>query len=140
MSNSILQFTEEDRTYRLKAGSHCIATGDGKHPQVLNPGDVMTTKINLIRLHGADRWERVNAGPKESVTDLRARIKILEGLQAAQAEQAAKSSQVDQDDLSTKTIKQLREVAASMAPPVELPSGMSKDDIIEAINSAMDAA
>ena len=137
MSTSILQYTDEERAYRLKSGSHCIATGDGKHPQVLEPGDVMTTKINMIKLHGPDRWERVNAGPKENIEDLRARIKILEGLQAMNASQAAKDNP---DDLSTKTIKQLREMAAAMEPPVELPSNMSKDDIIEAINSAMDAA
>jgi len=133
MSN--LQYTEDERVYRLTAGSHVIATGDGKNPLVLEPGDTMTTKINMVRLHGPGRWERVHGKKGDSIEDLRARIKILEGMPKQPVQAQAPS-----DDLNSKTIKQLREYADKMDPPVELPSGMSKDDIIEAINSAMDAA
>ena len=129
---------EEPRTYRLRSG--CYYRVEGGKTVYYKPGDVITSNIDMLRLEGPDRWERVDdvTGRNESIADLRARIKILEGSLAAREAEAAKPLSSEDDGLEGKTIKELRELAADMEPPVDLSGITTKDAIIAAIRHAIE--
>lgn len=117
-------------TFRLRAGKHC----DRSTGRIMKPGDTVTTEVNLRRRDGRDRWELVGEG-EESIESLKARIKILEGF----AKPEVPEEPVD-DGLENKSIRELREVAKEMEPPVDLTGVTGKDDIIAAIRQAQDNA
>lgn len=134
MSNGLI--LEEQPKYKytfcLKAGSHL----DLGRKLSLEPGGIYHTDEDMIKLHGRNRWELVKEG-QESMEDLRARIKLLEGrLEPAKTEEVRH----DLDDLASKSVKELRTIAAEMSPPVDLTDCSGKTEMINAIRQAMDAA
>jgi hypothetical protein len=117
--------------YRLKSGSHV----DAKAGIVIEPGDVFASEIDLVRQDGPNRWERVDDAQEVSIEELKARIKILEGRPSEE-----QPKQEEPADLDKLTIKQLREKASAMEPPVDLTDCSGKDEIVNALQQAMDAA
>ena len=113
-------------TFHLKAGSF-INRARGLE---LVPGDIYHTNDDMIKLEGRDRWELVQEG-KESIEELKARIKLLESKQPPTTEE---------DELDRKSIKELRTMAAEMVPPVDLTTCTGKTEIVNAIRQALDAA
>ena len=127
------------RKYHLRTGSHVSYRG-GTNPVNIEPGGILETTQDMIKLEGADRWELLEdlGGGAESLEDLKARIRILEG-QLGKPEEP-KEDDPDPDDLNRKSIKQLREMAASLDPPVDLSTCSNKEQMVNAIRGALDAA
>jgi hypothetical protein len=124
-------------TYKLKSGSHVYKDADGNNI-VVEPGGTATTDIDLRKKEGRDRWDLVDAQGTETIEDLKARIRILEGMSKPPAKDEEPTA--EDDGLDTKSIKQLREVAAEMSPPVDLSGITTKEAIITAIRNAVDNA
>ena len=118
-------------TFRLRSGSHY----DKSRNLQIETGQRFSTNDDMVKLHGADRWELVDQEGAETMDDLRARIKALEAqitpIEAAKAEG---------DDLESKSIKELRQLAAEMEPPVDLTTCNGKSEIINTIREAINAA
>jgi len=126
--------------FKLKAGTHVYRDKDGKDV-VLEPGGTIETDLDMRKLEGRDRWELLDDQGVETIEELKARIKILEGFAKPPEVSAAGTEPTAEDDgLDTKSIKQLREVAAEMSPPVDLSGITTKEAIISAIRSAADNA
>ena len=119
--------------FRLKSGSHY----DGKRNIAIEPGDIYETDDDMIKAHGKIRWELVDEKGQESIEDLKARIKLLEGRVGPQE---APKPELEETDLESKSIKELRTFAAAMDPPVDLKDVTGKAEIINAIRFVMDAA
>jgi hypothetical protein len=123
--------------FKLKSGSHVYRDENGTDV-VLEPGDTKHTDLDMRKLEGRDRWDLIDDQGPESIEELKARIRILEGFAKPQEEPQAEVA--EDDGLDGKSIKQLREMAADMTPPVDLSGISSKDAIIAAIRSAADNA
>jgi len=121
--------------FKLKAGSHIYRGKDGKDV-ALEPGGVVETDLDMRKIEGRNRWELLDNEDKDTIEDLKARIRILEGMAPPVEEAKAEVS----DDLEGKSISTLRKLAADMEPPVDLTGLTAKGDIIAAIRSAVDNA
>ena len=122
--------------FKLKAGSHIDRDEHGNNI-VLDPGGILNTDLDMRKLQGRDRWELIDDQGPDTIEELKARIRILEGFAKPQEPQV----EVAEDDgLDGKSIKQLREMAADMTPSVDLSGVTTKDAIIAAIRSAADNA
>ena len=119
--------------FKLKAGGHVYRDKDGKDV-VVEPGGVVETDLDMRKLEGRNRWELLDDQSPDTIEELKARIKILEGF-AKPVEPTP-----EDDGLDGKSIKQLRELAADMTPPVDLSGINTKEAIIAAIRSAADNA
>lgn len=120
--------------FRLRSGSHY----DNLTGTTIEPGGVIYTNENLKKTDRG-RWELIQESGQESIDELKARIRILEGRIAAEAAPEAPKA-VDPDDLDGKSIKDLRALAAEMDPPVDLTDCTGKAEIVAAIRQAIDAA
>jgi ribonuclease BN (tRNA processing enzyme) len=118
-------------TFRLRSGSHY----DRPRNVTIEAGQKFSTDVDLVKLYGAERWELIDQEGQESMEDLRARIKALE----AQIP-VVEVQQEEGDDLDRKSVKELRQLAAEMEPPVDLTTCNGKSEIVNAIRQAMDAA
>lgn len=116
-------------TFKLKGGSHY----DRKRGIKVEAGGLYHTDEDMIKLYGRNRWEKIKEG-EESIDSLRAKVKALE------ARMAPSQPSTEDDDLKNKSIKELRAIAAGMEPPVDLTTCNGKDEIINTIRQAMDAA
>lgn len=116
------------RRFRLKSGSHHHDPGDGSWINI-EPGGVFETARDMAALD-PQRWQEIHEGgtisADQTIRELQARLKILEGKKASE------------DDLSNKSIKELREIAAGM--DLDLSTCNGKVEIINTIREAMDAA
>jgi hypothetical protein len=88
----------------------------------------------MAKVEGPDRWEKLEDTGIETLEDLKARIRTLEAL-VPKTEAPAQD-----DDLENKSMKQLKELAVRMEPPVDLSTCNGKAEYINAIRSAIDAA
>ena len=120
--------------FKLKAGTHIYRNEEGKDI-TLEPGGIINTDLNMRKIEGRNRWELVDDQGADTIEELKARIRILEGMAKPQ-----ESPQPEDDGLDTKSIKQLRELAADMTPSVDLSGITTKEAIIAAIRSAADNA
>lgn len=120
--------------FRLKSGSHFDAVSN----QTIEAGKIFFTNDNMQKLHGRLRWELVQEAGQDSIEELKARIRILEGRVAAEI--PAPKTGEDPDDLEGKSIKDLKAMAADMEPPVDLTTCTGKAEIVNAIRAALDAA
>lgn len=118
-------------TFKLKAGSH----HDRKRNITIETGGLYQTNDDMVKLHGKNRWELVKGDGVETMEDLRTRIRQLEAKMAPVQVEASSA-----DELDRKSIKELREMAAKMEPPVDLTTCTGKDAIVNAIRQALDAA
>ena len=133
-------------TFRLRSGSHHHATrdADGKVAyQNIEPGGTFCTDKNMrASIAGRQRWELLEEADQETLGDLRERLKILEG-QLTLREQEERRVEIgpdDSDDLESMNIKQLKSMAGSMEPPVDLSTCTGKTEIVNAIRLAVDSA
>ena len=121
--------------FKLKAGGHVYRNDQGIDVS-LEPGGIIDTHLDMRKLEGRNRWELMDNEDKDTIEDLKARIRILEGMAPPVEEAKAEVS----DDLEGKSISALRKLAADMEPPVDLTGLTAKGDIIAAIRSAVDNA
>jgi len=127
--------TKEPRyTFRLKSGSHY----DGKTGRAYEPGDLVASDTDLqAEARALDpsskRWERVGEFGEESIEDLKARLKILEGMLE---KPESTSTAVDSDDLDKMSIAKLRALAQEME--VDLTDCSNKAEIISVLREALD--
>lgn len=123
-------------TFRLRSGSHCYIDPQGK-TVTIEPKGILHTNVDMALLEGPDRWEKLDDAGQETLEDLKARIRILESM-VPKAEPITQDQEAD--DLDSKSIKELKALAASLEPPVDLNTCTGKAEIVNAIRSAMDAA
>jgi len=121
--------------FKLKAGSHIYRDKNGNNV-ALEPGGILETDVDMRKKEGRDRWDLLDNEDKDTIEDLKARIRILEGMAPPVEESKTEVS----DDLEGKSISALRKLAAEMEPPVDLIGLTSKGDIIAAIRNAIDNA
>jgi hypothetical protein len=120
--------------FRLRSGSH----HDQSTGQTIEAGKIFYTNDNMQKLHGRQRWELVQETGQDSIEELKAKIRILEGRVAAEIPQTRAGE--DPDDLDGKSIKELKAMAADMEPSVDLSTCTGKTEIVNAIRAALDAA
>lgn len=132
----VVEEANKQFTFKLRSGSHCYIDAQGK-TITIEPKGILQTNVDMALLEGSDRWEKLEDAGQETLEDLKARIRILESL-VPKTESVVPDH--EGDDLDSKSIKQLKELAASLEPPVDLSTCTGKAEIINAIRSAMDAA
>lgn len=128
-------------TFKLKGGSfHDFRDGE---VLVVESGDLLHTDDDMIALEGPDRWELIAEG-HETTEDLKSRIAALEAkLKTNVSVEPKEAVSVESENsvpLAKKSIKELRKMAAEMDPPVDLTTCTGKDEIVAAIQQAIDAA
>lgn len=116
--------------FKLRSGSH----HDRARGITIEPGEIFKTNEDMIKLHGRNRWEKIQDNSGETIEDLRARLRILESMTKPSAPPA------NEDDLENKSVKELRAIAASLEPPVDLTTCNGKTEIVNVIRQAMDTA
>jgi len=128
--------------YRLKSGSY----HNQKLGVDLEPGGTLETDVDMRREEGYDRWELVRTGAEEdTIENLRARIKILEGRppeetvtiseESVEKEEPEAPAIEDPPQLHTMQMKDLRAYAAAKGIDLEGLSG--KSNLINAIEVAL---
>lgn len=129
-------------TFKLRSGMHDVIDPVTKTIRHMVPGDVINTDDDLKRIWDRKRWEKVDEDKdQDSIAELKARIRILEGLaEMSQKTEAAKEAEPIQDDLETMSVKQLREFAAKFEPSIDLSTCNGRQEILNTIREAMDAA
>ena len=129
--------------FKLKSGSHSVITSDGPKRTVKNyePGDVFETDEDMIKLHGPQRWQNIEEDQGESIEELRAKLRILEGRlnmdKPKEPEVAKKPTLAEMDGM---TIKALRALAANNDPPVDITACGNKDEIMQTLAQTFDVA
>ena len=129
-----VETSKKQFTFKLRSGSHCYIDAQGK-TITIEPKGILQTDIDMAKVEGPDRWEKLDDTGVETLEDLKARIRTLEALVPK-----TEVPVVQDDDLENKSVKELRTLAASMEPPVDLTDCNGKSEIIAVIRSAMDAA
>ncbi len=127
-------------TFKLRSGQHEVIDPVTKTITRLKPGDTINTDEDLKLIWGRRRWEKVDDDGESSIEELKARIRILEGLAKAKEAEVAKEAETDTDTLETMSVKQLREFAAKFEPPIDLSTANGRQEILNTIREAMDAA
>ena len=133
----VIEEAKKQFTFKLRSGSHCYIDPQGK-TVTIEPKGILQTNVDMALAEGPDRWEKIDDAGQETLEDLKARIRILESMVPKATESVVPDH--EGDDLDSKNIKELRTLAASLEPPVDLTDCNGKTEIINAIRSAMDAA
>lgn len=126
-------------TFKLRSGQHDVYDPVTRSARKMVPGDIISTDEDLKLTWGRHRWEKIDeANGEDSIAELKARIRILEGL--AKANDEAKPKPSSDPDLEGMSVKQLREFGNKLSPPVDTSTCTGKAEIISVIRSALDAA
>lgn len=133
------QDPEEQSTYKLLKGSYYHKLPDEEGELHLEPGDTLATTKNMVEAEGYERWEALGEG-HETMDDLRARLKILEGKLAQQEsdEDGEPLPEEEEVDLNSLTIPQLKQKAQEL--DIDVSDCSRKEEYVNCIQSYLEVA